>query len=102
MSEPFFETAEDASRLKWQFTDHRDGETARFAVCGLHVHVQDCDGDYAEWSIRKGRRGPVVAEGTTRDFFASLHNAEIALRSVIAARIEELRLSAQALFIGGR
>jgi hypothetical protein len=91
VSEPYFETAEDATRLKWRYRDHRDGESASFTVCGLHAHVQDCDGDYSEWSIRKGFRGPVVAKGTTWDFFCALHDAEMALRGIVCDRIADLR-----------
>ncbi|MEX7400968.1 hypothetical protein AB2C54_34030, partial [Pseudomonas aeruginosa] len=56
--------------------------------------VFDCDGDASEWTIRKGKRGAVIAAGSRHDgnhFFECLRNAEAALRRIVAARIAELR-----------
>ena len=46
--------AEDFTKLKWRYRDHRDGETAEFSVCGLRAFVQDCDtpADYAAMRAR--------------------------------------------------
>jgi len=85
---------EDATRLKWQRRDHRDGETAQFAVCGLHVWVQDLDGDYCIWEISKGRRGPIIAKGDTIYFPEALRDAEHALYRIISERIAQLRAAA--------
>lgn len=84
--------AEDYTNLKWRYCDHRDGETAEYSVCGIYAFVQDCDGDYSVWSIRKGgRRGDCVTHGQEDDFFPALATAEAALRQIIADRIKELR-----------
>ena len=88
------EFAEDATRLKWQYEERRDGEIARFSVCGLHAYVRDCDGDGSFWYVRKGYRGPALAKGERADinhFFGSLGDAEAALRRIIAERVAELR-----------
>jgi len=92
---PRFEYAEDASKLKWRFTEHWSGESAVFQVCGLWAYVKDYDGDRSGWSIRKGRRGPVLAEGEDDWFFQCLHDAEAALRKIIADRIAEIRQGKQ-------
>ena len=89
-----FDTSDQYTTLKWRFTERRDGETAVFEVCGLRAFVQDCDGDASEWSVRKGRRGSILAQGELwqgNHFFACLRDAEAALREIIAKRIAELR-----------
>ncbi|TXN23968.1 hypothetical protein [Methylobacterium sp. WL9] len=86
-----FDFAEDATKLKWRYEERRDGEIARFEVCGLHAYARDCDGDFTFWLIRKGKQGAVLAEGETRDFFPALREAEAALRRIVSARIAEMR-----------
>lgn len=91
-----FDTSDQYTTLNWRFKERRDGETARFSICGLEVLVQDCDGDATVWTIRKGRGGPIVAQGEGHEgnhFFAGLREAEATLRRVIAERIAELRLA---------
>lgn len=83
--------AEDFTKLKWRYRDHRDGETAEFWVCGLRTFVQDCDGDDSIWDVRKGRNGSILADGRERDFYSALAAAEAALRQIISERIVELR-----------
>src|SRR5262249_1374023 len=58
--------ADDYTKLKWDFHEHRDGEWARFRVAGLEVYVQDCDGDFSFWELRDLRTKPkaVLAGGT--------------------------------------
>ena len=88
------------STLLWNYRDHRDGETATFEVCGLHVSIQDMDGDGSVWNIRKGRRGATIASGSKcsgDDFVECAADAEAALRKIIADRIAELRAFAPRL-----
>jgi hypothetical protein len=78
--------ADDFTSLKWAFTDHRDGEVAKFAVGGFRVRVVDQDGDCSVWGIR--RHGKVVASGEEDGFdpphfFAALAKAEAALRALV-------------------
>lgn len=89
-----FDTSDQYTTLLWRFTERRDGETALFEVCGLRVWVGDYDGDFSKRSIRKGKGGPILAEGNRWDgnhFFVCLRDAEAALRRIIAERIAELR-----------
>lgn len=89
-----FDTSDQYTTLLWRFTERRDGETALFEVCGLRVWVHDLDGDFSEWSISKGKSGPVLAQGFSLEgnhFFACLREAEAALRRIITDRIAELR-----------
>lgn len=89
-----FDTSDQYTTLAWRFTERRDGETAVFEVCGLRAFVQDCDGDQSWWTVRKGRRGPILAQGERSDgthFFECLREAEGNLRRIIAERIAELR-----------
>lgn len=75
------------SAFHWVFHEHRDGEWAIFRVCGIEARVQDCDGDYSLWSVK---RGPIViAEGNERDFLSALAAAETALRAHVRAQIEK-------------
>lgn len=86
-----FEFAEDATKLPWVYEEHWSGEKATYAVCGLFAYVKDCDGDFAFWNVRKGKGGPILAEGEPREFFQALHDAEAALRRIVSDRIAELR-----------
>ncbi len=88
--------------IPWQLEDHRDGERARFEVCGLYAFVGDADGDWSWWTISKGRRGAKIAEGTVHGhdpyhFDAALQQAEAALRKIVADRIADLRAGRAAL-----
>lgn len=88
------EVAEDEPTLKWKFTERRDGETAEFDIGGIRAYVQDCDGDFSYWTIRRGRRGPVLAQGETHEgnhWGTCLQQAEAALRKIVTDRIAELR-----------
>lgn len=81
--------AEDFTKLKWQFTEHRDGEIAKFSVGGVKAVVQDCDGDSSWWELRCGRE--VIAKGedwghSPHHFYACLAAAETALRSEVETR----------------
>lgn len=98
-------TSDQYTTLHWRFTDHRDGEIATYKVAGLWVWVGDYDGDCSEWRIRKGKGGPILAEGNRYDgnhFFACLHDAEAALRRIIVDRVLELRDAAQGAEAEGR
>lgn len=80
--------------IAWRYKDHRDGESAEFTVCGLHVYVGDADGDWSWWTIRVGRLGRVIAEGEEfgiDHFDEALAKAEAALRKIVTDRIQELR-----------
>lgn len=81
--------ADDFSNLKWQFEDHRDGETATFRVCGIKAYVQDCDGDYSVWSVRRGKI--LIGEGSECEFFPALAAAEQALRAYVALAVANIK-----------
>lgn len=91
VSGPF---ADDWTRLSWQFTDHRDGETAVYRVAGLEAYVADQDGDASYWELRDmrlPRRERVIAEGSDcgfdpHHFFRCLYEAEAALRAEVDLR----------------
>ncbi len=89
-----FGTSDEYTSLKWHFTEHWSGEWATFEICGLRAYVRDYDGDESAWTIRKGKRGPILASGSRHDgihFFECLRDAETALRGIIASRIAALR-----------
>lgn len=94
-----FDTSDQYTTLKWRFIEHRDGETALFDLCGLHVWVMDMDGDASEWTIRRGRWGSILSSGSRWEgnhFFACLRDAEAAFRKIVDERITELRTRASA------
>lgn len=97
-------SAEDEERepaLKWAWKDHWSGESGTFMICGLYVYVKDYDGDWSGWSIRKGKKGPVVAHGDCFDFHCAIFAAEDALRKIVTERIAELRAGRSASAQGG-
>jgi hypothetical protein len=88
--------ADDYTRLKWDFKDHRDGETARFRVAGLEAYVQDCDGDASWWQVKDIRTRAIIAEGADDSsdpdhFWFCLVAAETALRAEVDRRKTILR-----------
>ena len=88
--------ADDYTRLKWVFKEHRDGETARFRVAGLEVYVQDCDGDDSFWQIKDIRTHKIIAKGgdngfDPNHFWFCLVAAETALRAEIEQRKANLK-----------
>lgn len=88
--------ADDYTRLKWEFEENRDGETARFRVAGLDCFVQDCDGDASWWQIKDIRTRQIIAEGEDHGydpdhFWFCLVAAETALRAEVEQRKAKLR-----------
>ncbi|MBW4656638.1 MAG: hypothetical protein KME20_26880 [Kaiparowitsia implicata GSE-PSE-MK54-09C] len=87
-------------RLKWRFKDHWSGESALFDLGGVRVHVKDMDGDSTCWTIRRGKDGPVIAEGNSWEadhWDICLLQAEKALLKIVSERIAELRANASPL-----
>lgn len=86
--------------LKWTYQDHSYAPSARFRGAGYDLWVMDCDGDFSEWTLRKGptkNRKYIIAEGqvSTHDpyyhFDAAMLAAEAALRSEVRKRISSLK-----------
>ena len=85
--------------LKWRFKEHWWGESAKFDLGGLVVYVADCDGDRSFWTIRRGQKGPIIAEGESaaaNHWDLCLGEAQTALLEIVAKRIAELRTNAAA------
>lgn len=83
--------ADDYTRLKWDFHDHRDGEWAKFRVAGLEAFVQDCDGDASWWRVKDIRTRTIIAKGDDDGFdpphyWVCLVQAENALRAEVFRR----------------
>lgn len=94
VSGPF---ADDYTKLKWVWKDHRDGETARFQVAGLEVYAADMDGDGSWWQLKDIRARTILATGQywageteIPDFWQCLVDAEAALRAEVADRKQRL------------
>jgi hypothetical protein len=90
--------AEDFTSLKWEFTDHWSGETARFRAAGLDLYVRDYDGDSSSWRMKDIRTGAVLAEGedwgfNPPNFWKCLADAEAALRAEVRSRVASRRVA---------
>lgn len=85
--------AEDFTTLKWEYREHRDGETARFRAAGFSLLVVDCDGDSSYWTLK--HHGKILNEGESVSnvpdhFHVCLQEAEKALRAAVADRRSSL------------
>lgn len=76
-----------SDQIQWNEQDHRDGMTGKAVIADIHIHVQDCDGDTADWDLKRGDEylamGNVVA--TDDDYEAAKDEAELVARSILNA-----------------
>lgn len=83
--------------LKWSYQDHSYAPTATFRGAGYDLFVMDCDGDFSDWSLRRGigrSRKNIIAKGSIgyndSDYYhfdAAMLAAEAALREDVRKRI---------------
>lgn len=52
----------DTPELRWMHRSTRDSEFATARVKGFEVQVQDCDGDFSRWHIKRGDQYIVMGE----------------------------------------
>jgi len=57
--------SKEISELKWRWREHRDGDVGKARFKCFDVRLQDCDGDFCEWQIKRGT--VYVAMGQERD-----------------------------------
>lgn len=53
----------DIPPLQWEYRETRDSEYGRAKFKCFEINVQDCDGDFSRWDIKRG--GQYVAVGET-------------------------------------
>ena len=85
--------AEDFTSLKWIYTEYHDDETTKFSVGKITAYVQDCNGDFSYWHVKRGKM--IIAKNEDHDFdpphfFKCLANAENALRDEVVQRKTEI------------
>lgn len=91
--------------LKWVYKDHSYAPSATFCGAGYRLWAMDCDGDFAEWKVRRGpgkSQKNIIAEGTVGysdteyDLLeGAMLAAETALREEVRKRIAALRAAEQ-------
>lgn len=52
-------------KLDWKWREHRDGDIGHARFKCFDLGIQDCDGDFARWDIKRGQI--YVAVGEERD-----------------------------------
>lgn len=52
-------------KLEWKWREHRDGDIGKARFKCFDTSIQDCDGDFCRWDIKRGEI--YVAMGETRD-----------------------------------
>lgn len=52
-------------KLNWKWREHRDGDIGDARFKCFDINIQDCDGDFARWHIKRG--DVYLAMGEERD-----------------------------------
>lgn len=56
--------AEKVPPLQWKYRSTRDSEYARARFKCFEINVQDCDGDFSRWDIKRGDQYVAMGELT--------------------------------------
>lgn len=52
----------ETPKIEWRYRETRDSEFATARVKGFEIQVQDCDGDFSRWQIKRGDQYIVMGE----------------------------------------
>ena len=81
-------------RFKWNFRETSCTAIGRYRAAGYDLVVQDCDGDWSWWELRRGR--DVLAKGEAHEwepyyhFDACLMASEAALMAEVRRRLAKM------------
>ena len=72
--------------VEWRYSETRDSEYADTEIGDLSLQAQDCDGDFAYWHVKRGKKFLAAGEAYFDDD-RKLYHFDVAMeRAIIFAR----------------